>query len=885
MDGSPPAPLSPGARLGPYEIAGSLGAGGMGEVFRAKDTRLHRDVAVKVLPVSFASDPERQRRFEQEARAVAALDHPNVLVVHDVGAHDSRPYIVTELLDGESLRDRLRAGRLPSRKAVEIAIQIARGLSAAHEKGIVHRDLKPENVFLTRDGRAKVLDFGLARVDTLSLDSEGETQAAPKQTTSPGVLLGTVAYMSPEQARGWPADARSDVFALGAVLYEMLAGKHPFAGATLVDTLSAILREDPPPIETASGAFPSTVDRVVRRCLEKEPSERFQTARDVGFALEALTQATDSTTSGTTAWSAPAEAPSRRRATTRSLLRAGALVALSVAATVATRGMLASPPAPRIVGYRPLTGGSTGAISAFATDGERVYFTVLRGHETRQVALTGGASAPLQMPSAYGVVFDASKPRAGLLVSQPNTTAWDAPLWSVPLPAGGAHKLGLEASAAAWSPDGQKLAFVRWTLPSRLAVARGDGAEPLTVFESQDHLTWVRWSPDGRRLRFGLQQAETTHDWILEIPAAGGTPRRLFRGLVGDWSPDGRAFFFTNGRRWGGLVPGASPDSRASLFVALEPPWWQPWARPRVEQLTFGPLQMASPVSVPQGMNLVARASDYHGQLMRYDAKASRFEPLLGGLSGGYLDYSWDGQWVAWVDARELTLWRSQANGSEPEQLTTPPLAVGLVRWSPDGKRIAFVGKPPDSLPRIYVLASDGGTPEPISPPEKGQVWDPGWMPDGKTVIWGRIEGGGIRAFDLETRKLRILPQTDDLWYPKCSRQGLILASRRVGDSSTTHYWTYDPRTGHREDLGVPERLAYPNFTRDGQSLIGCWPPGIYSFTLRERRLKKLADLGSIQVTSPITADAWIGLDPQDAPIVLSDMSSHELYALDLQWP
>ena len=290
MDESRPPPLSPGVRLGPYELGGSLGAGGMGEVFQAKDTRLGRDVAVKVLPASFAADAERLYRFEQEARAGAALDHPNVLVVHDVGAYEGQPWIVTELLDGESLRE----GRLPPRKAVEIAIQLARGLSAAHEKGIVHRDLKPDDVFLTRDGRAKVLDFGLARFDPLSIDRDGETQAAPKETTSPGVLLGTVAYMSPEQARGRPADARSDVFALGAILYEMLAGRRPFIGATPADTLSAILREDPPLIETGSAAVPSTLDRVVRRCLEKEPSERFQTARDVGFALEALTQGIDS---------------------------------------------------------------------------------------------------------------------------------------------------------------------------------------------------------------------------------------------------------------------------------------------------------------------------------------------------------------------------------------------------------------------------------------------------------------------------------------------------------------------------------------------------------------------------------------------------------------
>jgi WD40 repeat protein len=862
----------------------------MGEVFRARDTRLGRDVAVKVLPLSFASDPERQRRFEQESRAVAALDHPNVLVVHDVGAHESRPWIVTELLDGESLREKLREGRLPPRKAVDIAVQVARGLSAAHEKGIVHRDLKPDNVFVTRDGRAKVLDFGLARLDPLSLDREGETQAAPKETTSPGLLVGTIAYMSPEQARGRPADARSDVFALGAVLYEMLAGKRPFTGPTAADTLSAILREDPPPVQTGSGVVPPALDRVLRRCLEKEPSERFQTARDVGFALEALSQATDSTTSDTAFGGALSAGRGRRRVTSRSLLRGAALVAVGAAAMAGAHWLLAPTPAPRIVNYRPLTGGSQGRIGAYATDGERVYFTVRAGAETRQVSLAGGASVALELPFRSGYVVDASKPLSSLLMVGWNDIASiinDGPLWSVPIPAGGARKLGLNAVSAAWSPDGRRVAFVTVdTTPSRLGVARADGSDPTIILESQDTIWWVGWSPDGTHLRLVLQEADTLYRWMEEIPATGGTPRRLFRGLAGDWASRGRAFVFAGGEAtaWGWLVGAGGTESRLNLFADLEPPRWQPWAGPRIEQLTFGPLHMARPVFVQAGRRLVVRGSDWHGELMRFDAKASRFRPFLGGLQGGFLDYSWDGRWVAWVDPRELTLWRSRSDGSEPLQLTTPPFAAGLVRWSPDGRRLAFVGKPEDSLPRIYVMASDGGTPEAVSPPEKGQVWDPCWLPDGKTVVWGRIEGGGIRSFDLDTRKLVVLPQTDDLIQPKCSRQGLLLATRQPPGESGI-YWTYDPRTGAREDLGVPATLAYPNFTRDGQSVIGCTGSEIQGFSLRDRRLGKIADLGPIQPTSPLFAAWWVGLDPEDAPIVLADKSTYELYALDLEWP
>ena len=249
--------------------------------------------------------PDRVKRFEREARAAGALNHPNVVTVHDVGTHEGAPYLVTELLSGKTLRERLQEGRLPLRKAVEIAVQIARGLSAAHDKGIVHRDLKPANVFLTQDGRVKILDFGLAHVtESLAIDLAGR-RAEPERLTAVGSLLGTIAYMSPEQARQQDVDARSDVFALGTVLYEMLGGRRPFVGVTPADTLAPILHADPPPIEAGERALPPSLDRIVRRCLEKEAAERFQSARDVGFALEALSE-----TSGA---AIEAAAPAERR--------------------------------------------------------------------------------------------------------------------------------------------------------------------------------------------------------------------------------------------------------------------------------------------------------------------------------------------------------------------------------------------------------------------------------------------------------------------------------------------------------------------------------------------------------------------------------------------
>src|SRR5499427_6827173 len=300
--------LSTGTRLGPYEILAPLGAGGMGEVYRARDERLKRDVAIKVLPSSFASDTERLRRFEQEAQAAGALNHPNITAVHDLGSHDGAPYIVTELLEGETLRARLSGGAINVRKATDYAVQIAKGLAAAHEKGIIHRDLKPENLFLTNDGRVKILDFGLAKLTQPESASGPQTNLPTAAGTEPGVVMGTLGYMSPEQVKGKSADQRSDLFAFGAILYEMLSGQRAFHRDSAAETMSAILREEPPDLSATNKSVQPGLERIVRHCLEKNPEERFYSMRDVAFDLEALSGLSAPQTPSTVAASRPRRA-------------------------------------------------------------------------------------------------------------------------------------------------------------------------------------------------------------------------------------------------------------------------------------------------------------------------------------------------------------------------------------------------------------------------------------------------------------------------------------------------------------------------------------------------------------------------------------------------
>jgi len=313
--------LTSGTKLGPYEIESLVGAGGMGEVYRAHDARLNRTVAIKILPSSFSADRDRLQRFAQEARAAAALNHPNILSIFDIGEQGGAPYVVSELLEGETLRARLKNGSLPIRKVIDYALQVARGLAAAHEKGIVHRDLKPENLFLTNDGRVKILDFGLAKLTRP--ETEGGSGDAPtvQVATEAGVVMGTAGYMSPEQVRGKPADHRSDVFTFGAILYEMVSGKRAFHGESAADTMSAILKEETPELSETARNVPPGLERIVRHCLEKHPSQRFQSAGDLAFDLEALTEVSTSTKSGAQAAVQQADAGRRRPQAARLWLR------------------------------------------------------------------------------------------------------------------------------------------------------------------------------------------------------------------------------------------------------------------------------------------------------------------------------------------------------------------------------------------------------------------------------------------------------------------------------------------------------------------------------------------------------------------------------------
>src|SRR5271167_12389 len=380
--------LTPGTILGQYEIRSPLGAGGMGEVYRAHDTRLDREVAIKVLPESLTSDPERLRRFEQEARAAAALNHPNILAVHQMATHERVSYMVTELLEGETLRERLRHGPVPLRKATDYGVQIAHGLAAAHDKGITHRDLKPENLFVTKDGRVKILDFGLAKL-TQPRDSS-ELEATIAQGTEPGMVMGTAGYMSPEQVKGKTADHRSDIFSFGTILYEMVTGKQTFRKPTSAETMAAILNEDPPSISQVTAAAPPGLQSVVHRCLEKSPEQRFQSASDMAFALEALSDSAILTPSG-------GHVHLGEPASRRGIAIAGAAVVALLAVGVLAYFWMRPTPAPKISNFVQLTHDGQPKFLV-GTEGSRLYLYITGRDYQGLAEMSTSGGEPRKLP-------------------------------------------------------------------------------------------------------------------------------------------------------------------------------------------------------------------------------------------------------------------------------------------------------------------------------------------------------------------------------------------------------------------------------------------------------------------------------------------------------
>jgi Tol biopolymer transport system component len=733
--------LSPGSILGPYRVDALVGAGGMGEVYKAHDTRLKRDVAIKVLPPGLSADPDRLVRFEREAHAAAALNHPNICAVFDIGMHEGAPFIVSELLEGETLRHVCAAGPLMLRRAIEYAVAIARGLAAAHGKGIIHRDLKPENVFITTEGRVKILDFGLAKLMTALADGP---YLATASLTEVGIVLGTIGYMSPEQVRGLPADSRSDIFSFGTMMFELLDGRQPFRGATNADTSSAILREDPPALNLAGGIAPQ-LERIVRRCLEKAPPNRFQSADDLAFALEAVAP-----TSVTAAKGAVDRPETGARWRLPIVITAAAAVAVALLAAWSSSRQRVDPGAYRFTPFA--TEAASTADPAWSPDGRSIAYTMDVAQRSQIFVRSVDSDAPAQITHGED---DAIRPfwwpdgsRVGFVS--------DYRVWSVSRAGGGPELVQKKfVVAATLSPDGQTLATWRTadhTAGFSVWLASPPNTEPREYEPAPFKVkgwyspTYLQFSPDGRQLLLAhWTDAADTAIWRMPFPDGRGQPQRLLPKIPRiiaqleptrlSWMPDGQRaamVFRTASAPKGGLW---MTDVRTGAAMPL----------------SVGVTQQGSPSFSPDGSRIAFTAGGPGYDLVEV--------PLDGSPMRNFVATSSDEYSAAWVPGSSRYVYLTNKSGEEELRIHSQTenwdrLIVGIRTFegttvmsspvaSPDGQRVAFDVYGTSGAASIWISPVGGGAPLKLNA-QGAMESAPVWSPDGQFIACLHFEPGGV---------------------------------------------------------------------------------------------------------------------------------------------
>jgi serine/threonine protein kinase/Tol biopolymer transport system component len=888
-----------------------IGGGGMGVVYKAEDTLLRRSVALKFLPDNFANDGAALERFRREARAASALNHPNICTIYEIAEEGGRTFIAMEFMDGETVKHLIQANSLPIERVIEIAIDVADALEAAHEKGIIHRDIKPANVFVTKRGNAKVLDFGLAKMVPLKeLAAAGAESFREQQqlTDGLGAALGTAAYMSPEQALGKPVDARSDLFSFGILLYEMCTRRSPFPGDTTGELLISIVQHVQLTPAQLNPDIPQGLARIIDRCLQKDRNLRYQHASEIRADLKEVQRnpqaeiATPSLPSGITssvpassgprtfAGAAPGGASSAS-ATEGSdpqpgphALRLRWLLTLSapliVAAVLLAFFLTAPLPVPKATNYVQLS--HDGLPKALVgTDGSRLYLGFARTinysatNGIMQMSASGGEPVRITAASTAFLPLNVSRDGAEILVKDNQGTDYRGELWRLPILGGSPRRLGgIVGQDAAWSPDGKSLVYADG---SELFLARNDGMESRKLVSLTGRGFYPAWSSDGSKLRFTVIDDKTHGNSLWEVSAQGTNLHPLFPAwhnpadeCCGEWTTDGKYFVFeSQGQIW------ALSQEGTFLHRSTDKPI----------QVTSSPLRLFTPLPSNDGKKLFVVGRSYRGELQRGESKSGSFASFLSGISAEDVVFSKDGQWLAYVSYPEGILWRSKLDGTQKIRLSSAPLFAALPRWSPDGKQIVFYNYSVGEPGRIYVVSAQGGTPQQLLPADLEPKQDPDWSPDGSKIIFGSVpadKDSALRLLDLNTHHVSTLPGSRGLFSPRWSPDGRYIVAMPADSLSLV---LFDFQTQKWSQL-ARARAGFPNWSRDGQYVYFLrWldNPAVLRVRVSDREVEPVSNLTDLPATGNI--GPWLGLAPDDSPLLLKDIGTQDIYALDWQEP